>query len=93
MLLKSSFCLSFFLAITSKNIVYQLSEKTLFLSVFDYLGLRDPHFQEISYFVFVRTVGVFSLLNLENLLISTSIVNNRTCNAALTREQGLLQNF
>ena len=37
-LMKSSFCLSFFLTITSKY-VYQLSEKTFFLSVFDFLGL------------------------------------------------------
>ena len=47
----------FFPAITSKYI-YQLSEETLFLSVFDFLGLREPHFQEIKYFfVFVGTVG------------------------------------
>ena len=32
-------------AITSKY-VYHLSEKILFLSVFDFSGLRDPHFQE-----------------------------------------------
>ena len=47
----------FFPTITS-NYVYQLSEKTLFLSVFDFLNLRDPHFEEITcFFVFVRTVG------------------------------------
>ena len=37
--------------------VYQLSEKTLFLSVFDFLGLRDPLFKELDIFMFVRTVG------------------------------------
>ena len=49
---------AFFRTITSKYI-YRLSEKTLYLSVFDFLSLRDPHFQEIKYvsFVFVRTVG------------------------------------
>ena len=36
--------------ITSKY-VYQLSEETLFLSVFDFSGLEDPHFQEIRYFL------------------------------------------
>ena len=47
----------FFPTITSKYI-YQLSEKTLILSVFDFLGLRDPHFQEIRFFcAFVRTMG------------------------------------
>ena len=39
----------FFPSRTSKY-VYQLSVKTLFLSVFDFLGLRDPYFQEIRYF-------------------------------------------
>ena len=46
----------FFPNITSKY-VYQPSEKTLFLSVFYCFGVRDPHFQEIRFFVFVRTVG------------------------------------
>ena len=47
----------FFPTMTSKY-VYQLSEKTFFLSVFDLLGLIDSHFQEVRYiFVFVRTVG------------------------------------
>ena len=55
--LKSSFCLSIFPTITSKY-VYQLSGKTLLLSVFGFLGLRYPHFQEFRCFlVFVRTVG------------------------------------
>ena len=46
-----------FPTITSKY-VYQLSEKIPFLSVFEFLGLRDPHFQELRCFcVFVRTVG------------------------------------
>ena len=40
----------FFPTIISKYID-QLSGKTLFLSVFDLLRLRDPHFQEISYFL------------------------------------------
>ena len=45
----------FFPAITSKY-VYRLSEKPSFIS-FEFLGLRDPHFQETGYFfVFVRTV-------------------------------------
>ena len=42
--------LSFFPTLITKYI-YQLSEKTLFLSVFDFLGLRDLHFQEIRYFL------------------------------------------
>ena len=37
--------LVFFFTITSKY-VYQLSENTFFLSVFDFLGLTDPYFQE-----------------------------------------------
>ena len=46
----------FFPTMTLKYIC-QLSE-TLFLSVFDFLSLSDPHFQEIRcFFVFVRTVG------------------------------------
>ena len=43
---KSSFCLSFFPTITSKYL-YQLPEKTLFLSGFDFLGVRDTDFQDI----------------------------------------------
>ena len=39
----------FFPTITPKY-VYQQSEKTLFESPFDFLGRRDPHFQEIRYF-------------------------------------------
>ena len=62
----------FFPTITSKY-VYQLSEKTFLLSVFDFSGLRDPHFQEIRYFVFVGTLGVFSLSNSENLLTTAQI--------------------
>ena len=65
-LLKSLFCLPFFYY--NLKIRLSLSEKTFFLSIFDFLGLRDPHFQEIRYFVFVRTLGFFSLSNSENLL-------------------------
>ena len=54
----------FFPTITSKYF-YQLSEKTLFLSVLTFLGLRDLHFQEIRYFLclFVRAVGENFLKN------------------------------
>ena len=57
----------FFPAIASKY-VYQLSKNTLFSSVFYFLGLRGPHFPEIRFCLFVRTMGVFSLLNLVNLI-------------------------
>ena len=78
--------------ITSKY-AYKLSEKTLFLSVFDLLGLRDPHFsahfQEIRYFnVFARTVGFF--------VIRFGIIRsriNRIRSAALVRRRHLVQNF
>ena len=46
----------FFPTITPE-FVYQLPGKTLSLSVFGLLCFRDPHFQEIRMFVFVRTVG------------------------------------
>ena len=41
------------------NLKIRLSviRKARFLSVFDFFGLRDHHFQEIRYFLFVRTVG------------------------------------
>ena len=43
--------------ITTKY-VCQLSEKTLYLSVFEFSSLRAPYFLEGRYsFVFVRTVG------------------------------------
>ena len=45
----------FFSAIASKY-VCQVLEKTLFSSVFYFLGLRDPHFQKLD-FLFVRTIG------------------------------------
>ena len=40
----------FFPTIISKY-VYQLSEKTLILLVFDFLGLKDPHLKKIIYFL------------------------------------------
>ena len=46
----------FFLTIASKY-NDQLSENTIFSSVFYFLGLRDPPFQKIRYFLFVGTVG------------------------------------
>ena len=49
-----------FVFFSNHNLKIRLSviRKDLFLSVFDFLGLRDPHFQETKYFfVFVRTVG------------------------------------
>ena len=53
-------CLSFFPTITSKY-VYQLSEKTHFLSVFNFLGLRPLEiliFKKLDiYFMSARTVG------------------------------------
>ena len=38
-----------FSPIITSEYVYQISDirKTLFLSVFGFLGLRDPHFQDI----------------------------------------------
>ena len=57
----------FFPAIASKY-VYHLSENTLFSSVFYFLGLRDPHFPEIRYFLVCYNYGVFPLLNLVNLI-------------------------
>ena len=60
------------------RIVQKVIKKTLFLSVFDFLGVGDPHLKKLDIFVFVRTVGdlcVFSLPNFENLLISTAIAN------------------
>ena len=53
----------FFPTLTSKY-VYQLLEKTLFLSVFDFLGLRSPLFKKLDIFVFVRlhyVLGTYSL--------------------------------
>ena len=61
----------FFPNITSKY-VYQLSEKTLFLSVFDFLGLGDPHFQEIRYFL--CTLELWGLL-----LIKFGKSSNKCC--------------
>ena len=48
----------FFPAIASKY-VYQLFENTLFHQFFYFLGLRDPHFPEIRYYLFVRTMRYF----------------------------------
>ena len=50
----------FFPTITSKY-VDQLSEKILFSSVFDFLSLRNSHFQEIGHF-FVRLLELTGLL-------------------------------
>ena len=66
--------LVFFPTITSKY-VYQLSGKTLFFISFDFLGFRNPHFQEIRYFLCLLELGVFSLSNFENVLISAVIAN------------------
>ena len=54
-----------------------MKNDTLFLLDFNFLGLRDPYFQEIMYFfVFVRAAhGVFALLNLGNLLINAATAN------------------
>ena len=46
----------FFPTIASEY-VYQVLEKTLFSSVFYFFGLRDPHFPESRYVLFVRTMG------------------------------------
>ena len=41
--------LSVFFPSIPPKYVCQLSENSLFLSVFDFLGPRDPHFREIRY--------------------------------------------
>ena len=51
----------FFPNITSKY-VYQLSAKTLFLSVFGFLGLKDPHFQKIRYFLCLLELRIFLVI-------------------------------
>ena len=63
----------FFPTITSKY-VYQLLEKTLFLSVFDILGLRNPHFQEIVY------LCVFKIICCDGHILSMKFCTSILCN-------------
>ena len=53
----------FFPTLSSKY-VYQLSEK-IFLSVLDFLGLRNPHFQELKWFscLLDYVFGTYSVWN------------------------------
>ena len=85
--------LVFVSTITSKY-VYQLSEKTLFLSVFDFLGLRDPQFQEIRYFCLLEPWGLlFIKFGKSSYLISASITKKSFGSMALIRRLCLSQIF
>ena len=64
----------FFPTITSKY-VQKLSVKILFLSVFDFLGLRGPHFKKLDIFMCSLELWGFLIIKLENLPISTAIAN------------------
>ena len=44
--------------------IYHLSEKALFLSVFDFLGFRDPRFQGIRYFLCLLELWGFLFIKL-----------------------------
>ena len=52
----------------TKNTFISYQKSVSFLSVFDFLGLTDPHFQELDFFCVCQNYGVISLLNLKNLL-------------------------
>ena len=79
----------FFPAITSKY-VYRLSEKPSFIS-FEFLGLRDPHFQETGYFLCLLELWNLLFIKFGNLLIS-AVIGNKSYKisyktAVLNREQ------
>ena len=68
--------LSFFFPTIASKYVCNLSKKTLFLSIFDILGLRDPHSQESRYFyVFVIELGSFLVIKVGNFFNIAAIVN------------------
>ena len=94
-LLKSSFCLSFSYHSPLKYI-YQVSEKTLFLSTFDFLGFKDSRFQEIKSDTFLCFLELWGLLFItlgksSNKAPLQQI--NRIRNPTLIRGRRLLQNF